>query len=130
MGARVKEAPLLAMINILDAIVVHIQSTKSPREAWDNLIKDFAVNTKARRMQLKNELHTIEKRWMTVNDYALTIKIICEMIASIDVAVDDQDRAEVCLNGLGPQYKSFKMSILTRENAPTMSQCLSLKNGT
>ena len=68
MGARVKEAPLLAMINILDAIVVHIQSTKSPREAWDNLINIFVVNMKVRRLQLKNELHKIEKgeRWRLV----------------------------------------------------------------
>ena len=64
-------------MNISSGMVGHIQNAKSPKEAWDNLIKDFAVNTKARRMQLKNELHTIEKRWMTINDYALTIKTIC-----------------------------------------------------
>ena len=48
-------------MNISNAMVRHIQSMKSPNEAWDNLIKVFVVYMKARKPQLENELHTIEK---------------------------------------------------------------------
>ena len=48
---------------------------------------------------------------MSVNDYTLKIKSICESLASINVTVDDDDKIEVCLHGLGPQYKSFATSI-------------------
>ena len=47
------------------------------------------TNTKARKIQLKTELHTIEKKNMSVNDYALKIKGICESLTSINVIVDD-----------------------------------------
>ena len=63
---------------------------------------------------------------MLIGDFALTIKSICESLASIDVAVDDEDWGEVWLCGLRPQYKSFKISILTRENAPTFDDLVSM----
>ena len=71
----------------------------------------FATNTRAMKIQLKNELNTVERKNMSVNDYTLKIKSICESLASINVMVDDDDKIEVCLCGLGPQYKSFATSI-------------------
>ena len=71
----------------------------------------FATNTRARKIQLKNELNTVERKNMYVNDYTLKIKSICESLASINVMVDDDNKIEVCLHGLGPQYKSFATSI-------------------
>ena len=70
-------------------------------------------------MQLKDELNTVKKMDMSVNDYTLKIKVICESLASIGVTVDDDDKVEVCLCGLGPAYKQFKTSIRTRENFPS-----------
>ena len=42
---------------------------------------------------------------MYVNDYTLKIKNIVESLASIGVTIDDDDKVEVCLYGLGPLYK-------------------------
>ena len=55
---------------------------------------------------------------LSISDYSLKIKSICEYLASINVAVNDDDKVEVCLRGLGPQYKAFKTSIQTQENIP------------
>ena len=63
---------------------------------------------------------------MSVNDYTLKIKSICESLASINVTVDDDDKIEVCLRGLGPQYKSFATSIQTRENMPSFADLVSM----
>ena len=98
-------------INVQDTMIGHIQDTKPPKEAWDILVQLFATNAKARKIQLKNELHTVKKKNMSISDYTLKIKSICESLASINVAVDDYDKVEVCLHCLGPQYKSFKTSI-------------------
>ena len=81
----------------------HIQDTLLPKEAWDNLVKLFVVNTKARKLQLKTELNTLEKGKMPVNEYALKIKSMCESLASINVKVEDDVKVEVCFRGLGPQ---------------------------
>ena len=82
-------------------MIGHIQDAKSPKEVWKILVKLFSTNTKARKIQLKNELHNAEKKSMSVSDYALKIKSICESLTSINVTVDDDDKVEVCLHGLG-----------------------------
>ena len=58
---------------------------------------------------------------MSIKNYTLRIKSICESLASINVTIDDNDRVEVCLRGLGSQYKSFKTSIQTRETIPNFA---------
>ena len=74
----------------------HIQDALLPKEAWDSLVKLFAVNTNLRKLQWKTELNTFEKGKMPVNEYALKIKGICESLASISVIVEDDDKVEVC----------------------------------
>ncbi|MCO5546845.1 hypothetical protein L7F22_000282 [Adiantum nelumboides] len=91
-------------ISLQISMIEHIQDAMSPKESWDILVKMFATNTKARKIQLKNELHTIEQKNMSINDYALKIKSICESLASINVTMEDDDKVKVCLHGLKPQY--------------------------
>ncbi|MCO5554111.1 hypothetical protein L7F22_007637 [Adiantum nelumboides] len=88
------------------------------RKAWDRLVSVDTTNTKARKIQLKNELNTVKKETISINDYTLKIKGIVESLASISVQVEDDDKVEVCLHGLTPVYKQFKTSIQTRENIP------------
>ena len=104
----------------------HIQDALLPKEAWDNLVKLFVINTKERKIQLKTKLNTLEKGKILVNEYALKIKSICESLASINVKVEDDDKMEICLRGLGPQYKSFKTSILTRDSIPSFPDLVSM----
>jgi hypothetical protein len=60
----------------------------------------------------------MEKKNMSINQYSLKIEGIVESPASINVSVDDDDLVNVCLNGLGKEYKPFKTSITIRENVP------------
>ncbi|MCO5574510.1 hypothetical protein L7F22_028295 [Adiantum nelumboides] len=48
-------------VNAIDSIVGHIKDADSPKEAWINLIAFNANNTRARRLQLKNELKSIKQ---------------------------------------------------------------------
>ena len=68
------------------------------------------TNTKARKLQLKTELNTLKKENLSINDFTLKIKSICESLASIGVLVDNDDKVEACLHGLTPAYKQFKTS--------------------
>ena len=36
-------------------MIGHIQDVESPKEAWDELVKLYETNTKARKLQLKND---------------------------------------------------------------------------
>src|SRR3569623_589670 len=113
-------------ISVQDSMIGHIQDANTPKEAWSSLVTLYETNTKARKLQLKNELHTVEKKSTSVNDYTLKIKGICDQLASIGVSVDDDDKVEVCLRGLGPAYKQFKTSIQTRENIPNFADLISM----
>ncbi|MCO5546979.1 hypothetical protein L7F22_000419 [Adiantum nelumboides] len=105
-------------LSISDSIVGHIEDANSPKDAWDNLIAFNATNTRARKIQLKNELNTIKKGNLLVNNYTLKIKALCESLSSTGVTVDDDDKVEACLCDLGNVYKQFKTSIRTWKNIP------------
>ena len=89
-------------------------------------MKLFASNTRAKKIQLKIGLNTVERKNQSVNEYTLKIKNICENLASINAQMDDDDKIEVCLRGLGPQYKPFVMSIQTRETLPSFANLVSM----
>ena len=73
---------------------------------------------------MKNELNTVKKKNLSINDYTLKIKGICKSLASIGVTIEDDDKVEVCLRGLTPVYKQFKTSIQTRENIPSFADLI------
>ncbi|MCO5568788.1 hypothetical protein L7F22_022488 [Adiantum nelumboides] len=107
-------------------LICNLQDANSPKDAWHNLIAFNATNTRARKIQLKNELNTIKKGDLSVNDYTLKIKALCESLSSIGVTVDDDDKVGACLRGLGNAYKQFKPSIRTRDNIPHFLESSSL----
>jgi hypothetical protein len=43
-------------------MIVYIQDAKSRKQAWDTLMKMYSTNTQPRKMQLKQELHNLQKK--------------------------------------------------------------------
>ncbi|MCO5569888.1 hypothetical protein L7F22_023602 [Adiantum nelumboides] len=82
-------------ISVQDTMIGHIQDATSPKQAWDRLVSIDTTNTKARKIQLKNELNTVKKENLSINDYTLKIKGIVESLSSIGVQVEDDDKVEV-----------------------------------
>ena len=48
--------------------------------AWDSIIKFNANNTKAQKIQLKNEMNTIKRGEQSINEHTLKIKSLCESL--------------------------------------------------
>jgi len=40
-------------VSVSDSMIMHIQDAKSPKQAWDTLVKMYSTNRQARKMQLK-----------------------------------------------------------------------------
>jgi len=55
-------------------------------------------------MQLKQELHNLQKNKMNISDYFTKVKNLADALASIGTPVDDEDLVVVTLNGLGKYY--------------------------
>jgi hypothetical protein len=64
----------------------------------------YSTNTQARKMQLKQELHNLQKNKMNINDYFTKVKNLADALAFIGAPVDDEDLVAVTLNGLGKDY--------------------------
>jgi len=87
-----------------NSMIVHIQDAKSPKQAWDTLVKMYNTNTQARKMQFKQKLHNLLKNKMNINDYSTKVKNITNALASIRALIDDEDLMAVTLNGLRKDY--------------------------
>jgi len=91
-------------MSVSDFMIVHIQDEKSPKQAWDTLVKMYSTNTQARKMQFKQELHNLQKNKMNINDYSIKVKNLVDALISIGAPVNDEDLVVVTLNGLGKDY--------------------------
>jgi hypothetical protein len=107
-------------------MIVHIQNAKSPKQAWDTLVKIYNTNTQARKMQFKQELHNLQKNKMNVSEYSIKVKNLTDALASIGALVDDEDLMVVTLNGFGKDYSQFCTSIVVRETFPNFQDLITL----
>jgi hypothetical protein len=106
-------------------MIVHIQDAKSPKQAWDTLVKMYSTNTQARKMQLKQELHNLQKNKMNISDYSTKVKNLADALVSIGAPVDE-DLVAVTLNGLGKDYSQFRTSIAVQETFPHFQDLITL----
>ena len=102
-------------INASNSMTVHIQDVEMPKEAWDTLVKLYSTNTTARKMQLKQELHNVQRNKLSINEYAMKVKGLADSLGSIGAPVDDEDLVSVTLNGLGREYAQCQTSIGVHE---------------
>jgi len=91
-------------MSLFDSMIVHIQDAKSPKQAWDTLVKMYSTNTQAHKMQLKQKLHNLQKNKMNISDYSTKVKNLTDVLASIGAPIDDEDLVAMTLNGLGKYY--------------------------
>ena len=123
---RARKVMYWLSISISDSMIVHIQDASTPKEAWDTLSKMYSTNTQARKMQLKQELHNVQRESMSINDYHMKVKKIADALASIGSPVEDDDLVSVTLNGLGKDNAQFRTSISVRENFPDFEELIAL----
>jgi hypothetical protein len=75
----------------------------------------YNTNTQARKMQLKQELHNLQKNKMNINDYFTKVKSLAYVLTFIRALIDDEDLVAMTLNGLGKNYNQFRTSIVVRK---------------
>jgi soluble cytochrome b562 len=102
-------------MSVSDSMIVHIQDAKSPKQTWDTLVKMYNTNAQARKMQLKQKLHNLQKNKLNISDYSTKVKNLVDALTTIRALIDDEDLMAVTLNGLRKDYSQFRSSIATRE---------------
>ncbi len=67
----------------------------------------YNTNTQAYKIQLKQELHNLEKNKMNINDYSIKVKNLIDVFASIGAPVINEDLVAMILmqlNGWRPKH--------------------------
>ena len=76
----------------------------------------MAASTKARKLQLRQELSNLRQRDLSVADYTSKIKDICDSLASIEVNIEESEMVQVCLRGLASKFGAFRTVVCIWEN--------------
>ena len=124
-----KDKKLMFLIshNVSNGMIGHIQDLNTSKDAWDTLEKLYITNTKARNIELKNELNNMKKNNLSINVYVLKIKEVADALGSIGAPPEDDDLVFAVLNALNDEkWKYFSTSLYVRKKFPDFEDLISL----
>ncbi|PKU82870.1 Retrovirus-related Pol polyprotein from transposon TNT 1-94 [Dendrobium catenatum] len=98
---------------ISSSILPYIITSTTAQEVWQVLERRLQPTCRSRVIQLKNELHHVQMKNLTMQQYLSQIKTIVDSIAASGSKVDPEDIIIHILNGLPSSYNPFKAAIRT-----------------
>ncbi|XP_020672129.2 uncharacterized protein LOC110092093 [Dendrobium catenatum] len=98
---------------ISQSILPYILSSITTHEAGSILEWRLQPTCHSRIIQLKNELHHVQLKDLTMQQYLAQIKSIADNIAASGSKIDSEDIIIYIFNGLPSTYNSFKTFICT-----------------
>ena len=109
-------------------MIGHIQEFNTSKDAWDTLRKLYSTNTKARKIQLKNELNNMKKNNLSINGLCVEdLKKLQMALGSIGAPLEDDDLVSAVLNGLNDEkWKYFSTSIYVHKKFLEFEDLISL----
>ncbi|XP_020703950.1 uncharacterized protein LOC110115151, partial [Dendrobium catenatum] len=107
-------------------VLPNIMHLESSAEIWQALQTRFQSSSRSKVIQLKNELHNISKKNMSMQTYLAEIKKLVDNIASAGAKMDTKDIILHIMNGLPATYQSFKTYIRTMQHPLTLDTLYAL----
>ncbi|PKU83709.1 Retrovirus-related Pol polyprotein from transposon TNT 1-94 [Dendrobium catenatum] len=98
---------------ISPSILPYIITATTAQEVWQVLERRLQPTCRSRVIQLKNELHHVQMKNLTMQQYLSQIKTIVDSIAASGSRVDPEDIIIHILNELPSSYNPFKAAIRT-----------------
>ncbi|KAL0904327.1 hypothetical protein M5K25_026419 [Dendrobium thyrsiflorum] len=108
------------------AILTYVLHLERCSDIWNTLELRLQASNRSRVIQLKNELHNITMKDLTMQQYLNNIKTLVDNIAAAGLKIDAEDILLYTLNGLPPSYKAFKTSIRTKVSPISLENLYSL----
>ncbi|KAI0524045.1 hypothetical protein KFK09_003409 [Dendrobium nobile] len=92
-------------------ILPYIITSTTTHDAWTVLERRLQPTSRSRVMQLKNELYRVQMKDLPMQQYLIRIKSIMDNISAFGSQIDTEDIMLHILNGLPPNFNSFKSTI-------------------
>lgn len=91
-------------------------------DMWVQLKDRFSTVTKAHIFQMKSELQNLKKGSNTISQYLQRIKDARDHLSAADASFEDNDIVILALNGLPPEYNTFRCMVRGRESPLTLKE--------
>ncbi|KAK2998581.1 hypothetical protein RJ639_023105 [Escallonia herrerae] len=113
---------------IVKDLLDHIRDAKSPKEAWDAFATLFSKKNGARLQMLENKIGSLSQGTMTISDYFMKVKMICQEISQLDEEsrISDARQGWIIIHGLKPEYSGFITAIQGWPSQPSLLELESL----
>ena len=89
-------------------------------EVWSILEKFFT--TQSHKLQLRFQLQSIKKGFMTVNDYILKMKAIAENLSAAVQLISDEEPILYILGGVDQKYDPVVINLISRCDEVTLQE--------
>lgn len=100
--------------SLKENVLAQVISCETSHSAWTTLQTLFASSSRTRVHDLKHDLSNITKGSLPMADYIKQIKSLADSLAATGNVVSSQDLIDHTLNGLGPTYDPFVISVYTK----------------
>jgi transposase InsO family protein len=110
--AKDAQAHALIALSVKRAIIPHIRSCRTAKDAWDTLTTLYQARNEARVAYLRKQLESEHMNEGDSMDSFLTkIKDLKEQLISADEVIPDSSLVQTVLNGLPDSYQSFASTL-------------------
>ncbi|KAI0516629.1 hypothetical protein KFK09_009306 [Dendrobium nobile] len=116
-----------ALLSTISASVLpYVLSLSTAHEVWITLENRLQPTNRSRVIQLKNELHHIQMKELSMAQYLTQIKALVDNITASGGHIDVEDIILHTLNGLPSIYNPFKSTIRTFQQSISLDTLYSL----
>lgn len=119
---------LLAWIfSAISVSMLHqITASRTSHKAWKMLKGIFNTRLKSRIIHLQNQLRSLRKDSLSVDDFFVKLTAISEELREAGVSIDDGELSLIALNGLDETYDPFVTAQIARVEDISFASLLSL----
>lgn len=108
-----------------EGILGTVTSCSSSYEVWA-LERTFASHTKAKTLQLRMQLQTSKKVFLSITDYYNKMKMLVDSLIAAGNLIIDEDLCLYILRGLELEYDTMVVNTIARTTMPTIEKVYSL----
>jgi hypothetical protein len=105
---------------ISEVILVHVVGLHTSRDVWITLGKNFAAQSKARIVQIHNQLATLKKGALFITNYFQKAQTLAHTLAAIDEPLKESETISYILAGLSTDNDHLVTSVTTRVDPISM----------
>ena len=97
-------------------------------EVWQVLENHFSSISWSYIMNLKGELHNIQKGSDSIDTYQQKIKVLRDKLTVVGVILDDEELLHISIKGLPKEFNAFRSEICTRSTQLSFDELTTMLN--